>query len=189
MKKIVLLFFVGLGLSGFAFSESHEFMSIGPALGVNLAKVENTELSITGVGLNLNIFRFWGGTVGLYGNIGVGLPFSYKIDGYEESTDEIFTADIAMGPGFFITFSENMDLKIGVGLHFPVIFVPSGSIIGFGIGSTVALHYKLSSAFFVDVGSNFAFDFTGWGDAFSTSLKYSAFEIRPYIGIGFTRDK
>ena len=183
MKRVIFCgVFTALCWSAFAYSQI--FFSMGPALGIDRGTIESADFSMTGIALNVNLFRFWDWQIGMYGNISIGKPLSLKIDNKETSTNEAFTSETVFGQGYYIPFSEKMDLKIGAGLHVSATFLGSLSVFAIGIRGTVALYYIFGRRIFLDAGSSFAYDFFG-----DSGITHSAFDIRPYIAIGVIIDK
>lgn len=188
MKKLILSVFLFAAVSFFTFAED-AYLSIGPSLGVDLGKIEDVDLSIVGIEVNLNMFQFWDSNLGFFGNVNVGFPLVAKLEDTKIPNDKVLTADFILGAGYLKVFSEKMDLRIGLGLHVPMTKIAPSNIIGAGIGGIFGLNYKINKTFYWDFGSLWAVDFWAYDAHTSKTIKYIAFDIRPYVAIGFMRHK
>jgi hypothetical protein len=194
MKKLILSVFLFAAVSVFTFAEDVD-LSIGSSLGVDLLKIENVDFSIIGIDVNMNMFQLWessfvwDSSFGLFVNINVGFPLVAKVADTEISNDKVLTSDFIWGVGYSNEFSDAMDLKIGLGLHVPMTRILPSLIIGAGIGGIVGLNYKINDTFYLDFGSLWAVDFWAYDMNPSSTVKYFAFDVRPYIAIGFVRSR
>jgi hypothetical protein len=188
MKKAVFCVLIGFASCGFVFSQ--DFVSFGPAFGIDANKINNMDYTVMGVGINLNVFQFWDSNIGLYENVNFGLPLSFTIEGNEVDVEGAMTLDATLGPGVNIPFSDEMDLKIGLGFHLSANRLESASmIIGIGVGTTVGLNYMFNDVLYIDIGLSAACDFYGMDIGSSSDIEYFSFDARPYIALGFKRDR
>jgi hypothetical protein len=136
------------------FSET-QFISLGPSFGIDILKsdkkidastasasINSTMLSIN---FNVNVFQLWDSNVGLYTNVSLGKPLNIKVNDAEADTDEALTVDGTIGPGMSVPFSQDLDLKIGIGLHVAANrFNVAKAFFGIGIGGTIGVNYMFT---------------------------------------------
>ena len=200
MKKITCAIALVLGITAAVFSYEGRF-SFGIEYGFFFEKKTDAGIDIEtemgSFGLDLSFYHFWD-NFGLFHINSFLFPTYIKSnpDGY----DYFFQYNFIIGPAFKITFTEKLDMTLGLGLSLgPIVGKPS-SMFNMGIGGDIGVSYSLNKVVYINAGSIFSNHFFNIstigngtydndGDENKDTVRssnYNFFGVRPYIRIGWT---
>jgi len=154
-------------------------------------------------GLDLNFYHLWD-NMGFFHNYSFLFPntVSSNVDGYEY----FFRFNFMMGPAYKITFTENVDMTLGIGFS---LGPTTGELnnkafteFSIGVGGDIGVSFFLSKMAYINIGSVFSYHFAnvtsiatgkyevdGDGDRDEIrdtewSRNYNMAGVRPYLRFG-----
>jgi hypothetical protein len=202
MKKLVLALLVGSVLVVGAVAQENkstgakksamETLSVDFLTNISSEKAYGFKYSAVAFGLNITWFKFSENKiVGPYYSIGFAVPISRKMEGVEYNFDFGIDLDFVVGPGFRIPISDKMRVTAGIGLHVPVTTYDfKDTLIGIGVGGTVAYNLQLTEKIMLNVGTTLAYDFLGYSLHYEETMdNYGMFKAKPFIGFAFKQKR